>query len=49
MQRVRCPLLLTDYIRNFQDLSESDSEEDSDADAEDAEEADDANSISSNL
>jgi hypothetical protein len=47
------PLLLTDYIRNFQDLSESDdSEEDNDEDAEDAEEAeeaDDAGSISRNI
>jgi hypothetical protein len=40
------PILLTDYIRNFQDLSESDSEEDND---EDAEEADDAGSISRNI
>ena len=43
------PLLLTDYIRDFQDLSESDGEEGNDEDGVDAEGAGDAGSISKNL
>jgi phage tail protein X len=38
---VDAPLILTDYIRDFQDLSESDGEEGNDEDAEDAEGAGD--------